>query len=77
MPPKLKSGKSDKAKLLKARARKARASHYVDRCGNQLSGLGDNEYVHTGSSVTDAESDKEAEGHTSACINYMFIIYNV
>jgi hypothetical protein len=64
MPTKRKSGKSAKAKLNKARAEVLNAVRQHGGAAHQFSALKDDEYVQTGSSLSDAESAEEVRGDT-------------
>jgi hypothetical protein len=65
MPPKHKIGKSTKAKSHKARAAAAITARHHGRAAHQCPAPRDDEYVHTGSSLSDAESAEEERGDTS------------
>jgi hypothetical protein len=65
MPPKHKFGKSTKAKSHKARAAAAITARHHGGAAYQFSASRDDEYVHTGSSLSDAESAEEERGDTS------------
>jgi hypothetical protein len=76
MPPKHKFGKSTKAKSHKAKSEKANTVKYHGGAAYQFSAPRDDEYVHTGSSLSDAESAEEAIGDTSPGTNiYIYVIY--
>jgi hypothetical protein len=76
MPPKRKIGKSNKAKNHKARAETLNTARHHGRAAHQFSAPRDDEYVHSGSSLSDAESAEEAIGDTSPGTNiYIYVIY--
>jgi hypothetical protein len=78
MPPKRKIGKSNKAKNHKARAETLNTARHHGRAAHQFPAPRDDEYVHTGSSLSDAESAKEERGDTSPSnIIYINVIYCV
>ena len=70
MPPKRKIGKSAKAKSHKARAELAITTRHYGGAADQFSAPIDEEYVQTGSSLSDAESAEEEKGDTSLGIIY-------
>jgi hypothetical protein len=76
MPPKRKIGKSTKAKSHKARAAAAITARHHGRAAHQFPAPRGDEYVHTGSSLPDAESAEEERGDTSQGTNiYIYVIY--
>jgi hypothetical protein len=78
MPPKHKFGKSTKAKSHKAKSEKANTVKYHGGAAYQFSAPRDDEYVHSGSSLSDAESAEEERGDTSpGTIIYIKDIYYV
>ena len=78
MPPKHKFGKSTKAKSHKARAAAEITARHHGGAAYQFSAPRDDEYVHTGSSLSDAESAEEERGDTSpGNIIYINVIYSI
>jgi hypothetical protein len=78
MPPKRKIGKSNKAKNHKARAETLNTARHHGRAAHQFPAPRDDEYVHTGSSLSDAESAEEAKGDTSpGIIIHISVIYGI
>ena len=65
MPPKRKIGKSFKAKLHKARANTLNNSRHHGGAARQFSAIKDDEYVSTGSSLSDPESAVVERGDTT------------
>jgi hypothetical protein len=65
MPPKRKIGKSKKAKNHKARAETLNTARHHGRAAHQFPAPKGDEYVHSGSSLSNAESAEEAKGDTS------------
>jgi hypothetical protein len=78
MPPEQKSGRSAKAKAKLSKAIHARLSCGQGHSAKPFSASADDEYVHSGSSLSDAESAEEAKGDTSpGNIIYINVIYCV
>jgi hypothetical protein len=76
MSPKHKFGKSTKAKSHNAKSEKANTVKYHGGAAYQFPAPKDDEYVHSGSSLSDAESAEEAIGDTSPGTNiYIYAIY--
>jgi hypothetical protein len=76
MPPKHKFGESTKAKSHKARTAAAISARHHGGAAYQFSAPRHDEYVHSRSSLSDAESAEEAKGDTSpGIIIYISVIY--
>jgi hypothetical protein len=76
MPPKRKIGKSNKAKNHKARAETLNTVRHHGRAAHQFPAPRDDDYEHTESSHSDAESAEEGKGGTSQGTNiYIYVIY--
>jgi hypothetical protein len=76
MPPKSTYTKNSKKRDALDKARRARLSCGQGHSAKQFSASADAEYVHTGSSLSDAESAEEAKGDTSpGTIIYIYVIH--
>jgi hypothetical protein len=76
MPPKQTSCRSAKATQHKARAETAISATHHGGAAYQFSAPRDDEYVHSGSSLSDAESAEEAKDDTSpGIIIYISVIF--
>jgi hypothetical protein len=76
MPPKSTYTKNPKKRAALDKARRARLSCGQGHSAKPFSASADDEYVHSGSSLSDAESAEEAIGDTSPGTNiYIYVIY--
>jgi hypothetical protein len=76
MPPKSTYTKNPKKRDALDKARRARLSCGQGHSAKPFSASADDEYVHTGSSLSDAESAEEAKGDTSpGTIIYIYVIH--